>query len=61
MDRAIELGKTSATGSFQLFVGVVTSTVIMAVGTIILGRLMSPPEYGLYSVAPDTDLLDNSF
>jgi O-antigen/teichoic acid export membrane protein len=51
MDKAIELGKTSATGSFQLFVGVVTSTVIMAVGTIILGRLLSPSEYGLYSVA----------
>jgi len=51
MSKAIEMGKISATGSFQLFVGKATSTAIMAVGTIILGRLMSQPEYGLYSVA----------
>ena len=51
MGKALEIGKTSATGSFQLFVGVAVSTVIMAVSTIILARLMSPEEYGLYSVA----------
>ncbi|NWF86630.1 oligosaccharide flippase family protein, partial [Candidatus Bathyarchaeota archaeon] len=51
MDKALEIGKVSATGSFQLFIGVATSTIIMAVGTIILARLMTPEEYGLYSVA----------
>ena len=51
MGKALEIGKTSATGSFQLFIGVAVSTVIMAVSTIILARLMSPEEYGLYSVA----------
>ena len=45
------MARTSATGSLKLFVGLVTSTVIMAVGTIILGRLLSPEEYGLYSIA----------
>jgi len=45
------MGKVSATGSFQLFIGVAASTVIMAVGTIILARLMLPEEYGLYSIA----------
>lgn len=51
MEKALEMGKTSATGSFQLFIGIATSTLILAVGTIILARLMTPEEYGLYSVA----------
>lgn len=51
MDKALEMGKVSATGSFQLFIGVALSTIIMAVGTIILARLMLPEEYGLYSIA----------
>lgn len=51
MEKAVELGKSSATGSFQLFVGVVASTIIMALGTIILARLMTPEDYGLYSIA----------
>lgn len=51
MDKALEIGRTSATGSLQLFVGVAASTIIMAVGTVVLARLMSPEEYGLYSVA----------
>jgi O-antigen/teichoic acid export membrane protein len=51
MNKALEIGKTSATGSFQLFIGVATSTIVMAIGTIILARLMTPEEYGLYTVA----------
>jgi len=51
MDKALQMGKVSATGSFRLFMGVATSTIIMAVGTIILARLMLPEEYGLYSIA----------
>jgi len=51
MQRALEMGKKSATGSFQLFIGVAASTIIMAIGTVILTRLMMPEEYGLYSVA----------
>lgn len=45
------MGKTSAIGSFHLWIGVVVSNVIMAVGTIVLARLLLPSEYGLYSVA----------
>jgi len=55
------MGKVSATGGFQLFVGVATSTVIMAVGTIILARLLSRAEYGLYSVALIPSLMINLF
>lgn len=51
MQKALEIGKKSAAGSFQLFIGVAASTIIMAVGTVILARLMTPEEYGLYSVA----------
>jgi O-antigen/teichoic acid export membrane protein len=50
MEKALDMGKTSATGSFQLLIGVATSTVIMAVGAIILGRLLTPDEYGLYGI-----------
>ena len=57
----MKMGKVSATGSFQLFVGVATSTAIMAVGTIILARLLSPEEYGLYSVALIPSLMINLF
>ena len=55
------MGKVSATGSFQLFVGVATSYVIMAVGAIILARLLLPAEYGLYSVALIPSLMINLF
>jgi len=51
MDKAFEMGKFSAVGSFQLFVGQAVSTIILAVGTLILARFMSPEEYGLYSIA----------
>ncbi|MEM3665942.1 MAG: oligosaccharide flippase family protein [Candidatus Bathyarchaeia archaeon] len=51
MEKASEIGRTAATGSFHLFIGVAASTIIMAIGTIILGRLLTPEEYGLYSIA----------
>jgi stage V sporulation protein B len=44
------MGKTSAAGSLRLFVGVATSTVVLAVGSIILGRLLTTSEYGLYGI-----------
>ena len=50
MEKAFQMGKTSATGSFQLFIGVAVSTVIMAVGTIILGNLLHEDGYGLYTI-----------
>lgn len=55
------MGRTSAAGGFQLLIGVVASNVIMAVGTIVLARLLSPAEYGLYSVALIPSLMINLF
>jgi O-antigen/teichoic acid export membrane protein len=50
MEKALEMGKTSAAGSFHIFIGVSVSTVIMAVGTILLGRFLGGDAYGLYTV-----------
>jgi len=61
LEKALEMGKASGTGSFQLFVGMTTSTVIMAVGTIVLARLLSRAEYGLYSVALFPSLMISLF
>ena len=61
MEKALAMGKTSVTGSFHLLIGVAASTVIMAVGTIILTRLMSPAEYGVYAIALIPSLLINLF
>jgi stage V sporulation protein B len=61
MDKALKMGKTSATGSFHLFIGQTTSTIILAVGTIILTRLMLPEEYGLYSIALMPSMMINLF
>ena len=51
MDKALEMGKTSTVGSVQLFFGTSISTVIRAVGAIILGLFILPGDYGLYVVA----------
>ena len=50
MGKAVEMGRASATGSLKMFIGVSVSTVIMAVGTIILGNLLTQPDYGLYGI-----------
>jgi O-antigen/teichoic acid export membrane protein len=50
MEKALQMGKASAAGSFQLFIGVAVSTVIMAIGTIILGNLLQENGYGLYTI-----------
>jgi O-antigen/teichoic acid export membrane protein len=51
MEKALKIGRASVIGGFQLFVGKVISTIILAIGTVVLGRLILPSEYGLYTVA----------
>ena len=51
MDKALKMGKDSATGSFQLFISTVASTVILAVSAIFVGMFIEDVEYGLYVVA----------
>jgi len=59
MKKALKMGKVSFTGSFQLFIGKTVSTVILAVGTIILGIFILEGDYGLYAIAliPATTML----
>ena len=45
------LGRKSAKGSFDLFVGVVTQNIILAIGAIIVGRLLGSAFYGLYTLS----------
>ena len=51
MSKAIKMAKVSAKGGFNLFWGLATSTIISAVGVILVARLLSPPEYGLVAIA----------
>jgi len=59
MGKALSMGKTSATGGFQIFIGKVLSTVLLAFGAIIVGIFISETDYGLYSIAliPSTTML----
>ncbi len=61
MEKAFEMGKTSATGSFQLLICVAVSTIILAVGSIILGRFLTTAEYGLYGIVLVPATLINLF
>ena len=53
------MAKTSASGSFHLFLGKLISTVILGIGTIILGAYIQDQELGLFTVAliPSVTLL----
>ena len=51
MSKATEMGKVSAKGGFHLLWGLVLSTVISAVGTIFIARLLGADNMGLYTIA----------
>jgi O-antigen/teichoic acid export membrane protein len=51
MDKAMKMGKTSATGGFHLFVGQLASTIMLAIGSIIVGIYIDQGQYGLYVIA----------
>ena len=50
MSKAAEMAKVSAKGSFHLLWGLVISTVILAIGTIFIARLLGSDLYGLYGI-----------
>jgi len=45
------MARVSAKGGFHLLWGLVASTIISAVGTIIIANLLGPDNYGLYAIA----------
>ena len=49
--KTTEMARVSAKGGFHLLWGLVVSTLISAVGTIIIARLLGADNYGLYAVA----------
>ena len=51
MSKALRMARISARGGFNLFWGTTISTVISAIGVIIVARLLSPSEYGIVAVA----------
>lgn len=59
MDKKINMAKTSASGSFHLFLGKLISTIILGIGTIILGAYIQEHELGLFTIAtiPSVTLL----
>jgi O-antigen/teichoic acid export membrane protein len=50
MSKAAEMAKVSAKGSFHLLWGLVISTVISAIATIFIARLLGSNLYGLYGI-----------
>jgi len=50
MSKTGDIAKVSAKGSIDLLWGLIVSTVISAVGTIFIARLLGSDEYGLYTV-----------
>lgn len=51
MTKAANMAKVSARGSFNVLWGLVASTVISAVGTIIVANILGAANYGLYTIA----------
>jgi len=51
MSKAADIAKVSVKGSFHVMWGLVASTVISAVGTIIIALLLGEDNYGLYAIA----------
>ena len=61
VDKALEMGKTSATGSFHLLIGVAGSAIIMAIGTLVLAALLPVNQVGLYGIALIPSTIINFF
>jgi len=51
VNKAIKMGKASATGSFHLFIGQIFSTIMLAISSIIVGLYISQGDYGLFTIA----------
>lgn len=50
-DKLTEIAEDSARGGFFLFTGNALSLIILAVGSIIIARLLGPENYGVYSLS----------
>lgn len=55
------MAQTTAKGSIHLLWGLLASTIISAVGTIFIARLLGPENYGLYTIAISAPILFSNF
>ena len=51
MSDVIDLARTSAKGGFNLFWGVAASSIISALGVMIVAGILEEAEYGLFAIA----------
>ena len=51
MNKAVKMGKDSATGSVHLFIGKIASSLMLGISSIIVGMFINQGEYGLYTIA----------
>ena len=51
LSKITDIAKATARGGFFLFFGNMSSTVILAISSILVARLLGPENYGLYAVA----------
>ena len=56
-----QIAKDSAKGGFYLFLGDASSKAVLAVGSILIARLLKPEGYGLYTLALVVPALLSSF
>ena len=61
MDKALEMGQSSAKGSLHLLADVAASTIIMALGKLVLASLLPANDVGLYGMALSPSTMINYF
>ena len=49
-EKLTDIAENSVRGGFFLFAGNALSTIILAVGSILIARLLGPEDYGLYNI-----------
>ena len=50
MNEFNDIAKASVRGGFFIFIGSISSTIIMAITSILVARLLGPENYGLYTI-----------
>jgi O-antigen/teichoic acid export membrane protein len=50
LSKLLEVSRSSFRGSLLLFIGTLSSTIILAITAIVTARLLGPEDYGLYSI-----------
>ena len=51
MDKALKMGQDSTKGTFLLFIGRIGSTILLAIGAILVGVFIEEGDLGLYTIA----------